>query len=99
MVKQKNVQNDSPPDLGRLHAAIQQLIGNDAPRGETLKVLKEFSLLMLTEKELSRLWGIKIGTLRNWRSAGSGPPFAKLEGSVRYSLMELSAYANENTIK
>jgi predicted site-specific integrase-resolvase len=40
---------------------------------------------MITEKELADRWQVAEGTLRNWRSAGRGPRYVKVEGAVRYS--------------
>jgi Helix-turn-helix domain len=40
----------------------------------------------LTSREVSERWRISEKTLANWRSAGSGPPYAKFGASVRYPL-------------
>lgn len=98
MIKtKKNIEEDLP-DLGRLRGAIQQLLGDCATKSETLKVLKEVALVMLTERELGKLWGIKVGTLRNWRSSKTGPHYVKIGGSIRYPLLELASYANQNIV-
>ena len=38
----------------------------------------------LTDKQVSDLTGIALQTLRNYRHFGKGPPYVKLEKSVRY---------------
>ncbi|MGD0658836.1 MAG: helix-turn-helix domain-containing protein [Syntrophorhabdales bacterium] len=38
----------------------------------------------LTEKEVARLTGIAVQTLRNWRCEGRGFPYVKIGGSIRY---------------
>ena len=35
-------------------------------------------------RELSELLGVPVGTLANWRSARTGPPFVKVGRHVRY---------------
>ncbi len=39
---------------------------------------------LLRPDELSELLGVPVGTLANWRSARTGPPFAKVGRHVRY---------------
>lgn len=48
-------------------------------------MLKRF----LNPKQLSELLGVPEGTLRYWRSAGLGPVFCKLEGSIRYDVEDV----------
>ena len=40
---------------------------------------------LLNERQLSRLIGVSIGTLRFWRGEGKGPRFRKLGQMVRYA--------------
>jgi predicted DNA-binding transcriptional regulator AlpA len=40
----------------------------------------------------SFLGGIAEQTLANWRSAGTGPPYHKLGGQVRYRITEVAAW-------
>ncbi len=44
---------------------------------------------LLTEQEVASLTGISKPTLRRWRRLGSGPPFLRLGGLVRYDPAEL----------
>ncbi|MCU1226504.1 MAG: hypothetical protein JWQ42_4597 [Edaphobacter sp.] len=37
--------------------------------------------------------GIPEGTLRYWRNVGLGPVWHKLEGSIRYDLVDVEAYS------
>lgn len=39
---------------------------------------------LLRPRELSVLLGVPVGTLANWRSARTGPPFVKVGRHVRY---------------
>jgi excisionase family DNA binding protein len=39
---------------------------------------------LLRPRELSELLGVPVGTLANWRSARTGPPFVKVGRHVRY---------------
>jgi predicted DNA-binding transcriptional regulator AlpA len=40
---------------------------------------------LLNERQLSRLIGVSIGTLRLWRSGRKGPRFRKVGQLVRYA--------------
>jgi len=46
----------------------------------------------LTEKQVSKLTGIALSTLRNSRSKGKGIAYIKTGRSVRYSLKDVIAY-------
>lgn len=39
---------------------------------------------LLRPRELSELLGVPVGTLANWRSARTGPPFVEIGRHVRY---------------
>ena len=47
---------------------------------------------LLTERAVSDMLGIKLSTLRVWRCRDIGPPYFKMEGSVRYDQRDLLAY-------
>lgn len=53
----------------------------------------------LTEDEISDRYrgAVSPGTLRNWRSKGSGPPFLKIGKSVLYPLEGLLAWERRKT--
>jgi Helix-turn-helix domain len=51
---------------------------------------------LLTGKQLSKMLGIPEGTLRYWRSVGLGPVWHKLEGSIRYDLVDVEAYVQNS---
>ena len=40
----------------------------------------------------SRVVGVTVETLRNWRWRGDGPPFLKMGRRVRYRLVDLADY-------
>ena len=54
---------------------------------------------LLTEREVVDLYGLKLGTLRNHRSKKIGIPFVKLQGKVRYRLLEIEAYIEKNLVQ
>ena len=54
---------------------------------------------LLTEREVVDLYGLKLGTLRNHRSKKIGIPFVKLQGKVRYRLLEIEAYIEKNIVQ
>lgn len=54
----------------------------------------------LTTRELSELLRISIGTLARWRgaNANTGPPFVRIEGSIRYPRDALRRWLDERTL-
>jgi hypothetical protein len=46
----------------------------------------------LTERELSRLIGLSLSTLRNDRSLKRGVPYIKIGRSVRYAIGDVELY-------
>ena len=53
----------------------------------------------LNEHEVSDLTGIKVGTLRNWRSKGFGPRYLKIRHLVRYSLTDVQDFMESHKIR
>jgi len=43
----------------------------------------------INEREVSRITGLALQTLRNYRSKGTGPAYCKIGRSVRYPLTDL----------
>jgi len=45
----------------------------------------------LTPREVSERYGgsISVGTLANWRAAGTSPPFLKIGGKVLYDIDDI----------
>lgn len=41
---------------------------------------------------------ISVRTLANWRSAGTGPAFTKIGGSIMYPLNKLAEWEEMNTV-
>ena len=54
---------------------------------------------MLTETEVGEMLGMSPDTLRTWRARGKGPPFAKLEGGVRYDEDDVKAWVEERKVE
>jgi hypothetical protein len=54
----------------------------------------------LTPAEVSERWGgrVKVRTLANWRSQGSGPPFTKLGGAILYDTAKLAEWEQRATV-
>ena len=54
---------------------------------------------LLTTLELSRRYGICVGTLQNWRSQGRGPTYVKLgRSAVRYRTEDIEAFLQANRV-
>jgi DNA-binding transcriptional MerR regulator len=51
---------------------------------------------LLTTKSLAEMISVPEGTVRYWRNAGLGPPWIKLEGSIRYAEEDVLEYINRN---
>jgi excisionase family DNA binding protein len=46
----------------------------------------------LTRKEAAALLGLSTRTLSQWAWKGTGPPFRRIQGNVRYPREELEAW-------
>jgi DNA-binding transcriptional MerR regulator len=53
-------------------------------------------LKLLTSMKVSEMLSIPEGTLRYWRKVGLGPPWIKLEGSIRYAEADVLRYIESN---
>ncbi len=47
---------------------------------------------LLNEHDVARLTHMSVAAVRRWRLRNSGPPYIKLNFSVRYDLRELRAW-------
>lgn len=54
---------------------------------------------LLSETQVSELWGIARVTLQSWRYAGKGPAFIKLGSRVFYRPAALEAFLQEQTVE
>jgi hypothetical protein len=71
-----------------------------SPGQEKLATSKQTQQLMrmqlLTEKQVSMITAIPMGTLRRWRCVGDGPPFVKMgrgpKARVRYDAVDILTY-------
>jgi hypothetical protein len=54
------------------------------------------SMQLLTEKQVSAITAVPMGTLQRWRCVGDGPPFIKMghgpKARVRYDAVDILAY-------
>jgi hypothetical protein len=55
--------------------------------------------LLVSTKELSKMWDMPESTLRYWRCAGIGPAYVKLGGRIKYDLADVEAYVRANKRK
>ena len=53
---------------------------------------------ILNEIEVSKLTGLALPTLRNWRHLHKGPAYLKLGKAVRYNLEDVLAFAAKKRI-
>lgn len=57
------------------------------------------SLGLLSEQEVADLYGVSVGTLRNWRVSGKGPPFTKLaRNTIAYPETGIRRHIARNTV-
>ena len=47
---------------------------------------------LLTEKDVARLTGLSLASVRRWRLLRQGPKFLKLNSAVRYRAEDLKAW-------
>jgi Helix-turn-helix domain len=55
--------------------------------------------LLVSTKQLSKMWDMPESTLRYWRCAGIGPAYVKLGGRIKYDLADVEAYVRANKQK
>lgn len=53
---------------------------------------------MMKEREVAELLRVTRQTLSRWRAEDQGPPFVKLEGSIRYPRADLDRWLAERTL-
>jgi len=51
---------------------------------------------LLTTNAVAEMISVPGGTLRYWRKVGLGPPWVKLEGSIRYAEEDILRYIERN---
>lgn len=59
---------------------------------------KEAAMEMMNVEEAARYVRLATSTLNRFRSAGSGPRYAKLGGAVRYRKADLDAWLSSRII-
>jgi len=52
---------------------------------------------LISTKEAAEMLGTTEGTLKSWRSRGSGPKWVKLGAAVRYDVGDLLEFIKRNT--
>jgi len=48
--------------------------------------------ILLTERDVARMTGLSVGTVRRWRLLRQGPKYLKLGAAVRYKPEDISAW-------
>jgi predicted DNA-binding transcriptional regulator AlpA len=52
---------------------------------------------LISTKQAAEMLGTSQGTLKSWRSRGTGPKWVKLGAAVRYDVEELLDFIKRNT--
>jgi hypothetical protein len=52
---------------------------------------------LLDEKQTARIMAVSVAALRRWRHEGRGPRFIKCERCVRYDLLSLKTFLEQNS--
>ncbi|MBM3756929.1 MAG: helix-turn-helix domain-containing protein [Acidobacteria bacterium] len=47
---------------------------------------------LLTERDIARLTGLSVASVRRWRLIKAGPPYRKIGAAVRYKPEEVAAW-------
>jgi predicted DNA-binding transcriptional regulator AlpA len=53
----------------------------------------------ISEKEVSRITGLALPTLRNWRFKRMGMPYSKVGRSVRYAMEDVLHYMESRKVQ
>ena len=53
---------------------------------------------LLTSRELAKMLRVSKPTLARWRALDQGPPFVKIEGSVRYPREAVDRWLADRTL-
>jgi len=48
--------------------------------------------ILLTERDVARMTGLSVGTVRRWRLLRQGPKYLKLGAAVRYKPEDISTW-------
>ncbi|MGH7539981.1 MAG: helix-turn-helix transcriptional regulator [Gemmatimonadota bacterium] len=76
--------------LGKLKAKIRV-----RPRRRANVITTATPPVFLVEREAADLIRMKVSTLQNWRTLGSGPPFSKVGARVLYEREALLAWVRD----
>lgn len=52
----------------------------------------------LTTADVAGMIQVSLPTLARWRTSNQGPPFVKIEGSIRYPRDAVQKWLNERTL-
>ena len=55
-------------------------------------------IALMDEREVARHLSLGVQTLRNWRCRHIGPPYLKLQRSVRYRIADVILWAERSRI-
>jgi hypothetical protein len=53
----------------------------------------------VSEHEASAITGFAVGTLRNWRSRGEGPPIIQKKRTIRYRVSDLIEFMEAGRVE
>jgi hypothetical protein len=53
----------------------------------------------LTPEELAARWRVSVDTLRNWRSARTGPAYQKIGRKIAYTLADVQSWELKRTVQ
>jgi predicted DNA-binding transcriptional regulator AlpA len=59
---------------------------------ERESVAKERLKSLINEKDVARITGLSVATVRRWRLLRSGPQYLKIGASVRYTIESVAAF-------
>jgi predicted DNA-binding transcriptional regulator AlpA len=71
-----------------------KMVTNHSTRPIDRKIT-DSQLVFLADRDVAKLLGISLSTIRRWRLLRRGPPFHKLGSSVRYQLGSVIAWLEQ----
>jgi len=54
---------------------------------------------LLPPEVVAKILGVAVKTLANWRAAGTGPPYVRVEHSIRYRESDVARWIAEKRIR
>lgn len=72
--------------------SVTSLLSHETLGEKTMASPNQFSQGLLSERQVARITGMSVATVRRWRLLGQGPKYLKLNAAVRYRPEDVAAW-------